>query len=300
MNSMKELFDFIQFIRTKYMLENVLMIIEGLKCGISSERLQSSIDPIGNFKLLNAVELSNKIDSLYETVLIDSPVGQFFYKYLEQKSMGSAESKENMKDFSQMQNYFKEETPEIVRSSLNRIWLEEFYNHCYNLNDVSRVNMENLLKLEADFQTIQIIYNSLDDSNEKKEETRSQLCPSLGNLYPLFFYNLKKCNNIEELKSIVKCFPIYNEVLQNVKEPSALEVDGEDSMGDVMFKKLAQAYSVSFDEQSNFANFYSYIMLKEQEIKNVVWMGEMISRQLEQTDKKWTKYVLPFEKADSN
>ena len=278
------------------MLENVLMMIEGLKCGISSERLQASIDPLGDFKLLNAVELSNDMENLYQTVLIDSPVGQFFFKYLEQKSMGSGEAKENMKDFSSMQNYFREETPELVRSSLNRIWIEEFYAHCSkNMNEISYLNMETILKLEADFQTIQIIYNSLEDSNEKKEEARTMLCPALGNLYPLFFFELKGSKTLEDLKNTLKSFPRYTKILQDIKEPSAMEGENGKSLEDLMFQELAKAYSVSFDEQSNMSNFYAYVMLKEQEIKNVVWMAEMISRNLDTNDPKWTKYVMPFD-----
>lgn len=297
---MKDLYDFIQFIRVKYMLENVLMMIEGLKCGISSERLQASVDPIGDFKLLSAVELSNKLDSLYQTVLIDSPVGPYFYKYLEQKNMGNNDNKEGMKHFSDMQNYFKEETPELVRSSLNRIWLEEFYAHCTsNLNEISRINMEILLKLEADFQTIQVVYSSLDDSNEEKESNRSLLCPSLGNLYPLYFYKLKRCKSIEDLKAVIKAFPVYKRILTDIKEPSMMDVEGSKSLEDAMYRELAKAYSISFDEQSNLSNFYAYVMLKEQEIRNIVWMAEMISRNLDSNDPKWTKYVLPFDIAES-
>ena len=295
-NSMQDLYDFIQFIRVKYMLENVLMMIEGLKCGISSERLQASVDPLGDFKLLSAVELSNKLDLLYQTVLIDSPVGPYFYKYLEQKNMGNNDNKEGMKHFSDMQNYFKEETPELVRSSLNRIWIETFYEHCSTkLNETSRVNMEDILKLEADFQTIHVTYNPLDDSNEEEEANRNLLCPILGNLYPLYFYKLKKCGNIEDLKSVLKSFKLYSTVLQDIKEPSAMEGEGDKSLEDAMYRELAKAYSISFDEQSNMSNFYAYVMLKEQEIKNVVWMAEMISRNLDPNDIKWGKYVLPFD-----
>ena len=54
---MQDLYDFIQLIRVKYMLENPLMMIEGVKSDISSERLQASADLFGNFKLLSAVKL---------------------------------------------------------------------------------------------------------------------------------------------------------------------------------------------------------------------------------------------------
>lgn len=296
---MRDLHTFIGFIRKKYMLDNVLTMIEGLKSGVPSERLQATIDPIGDFKLLNAVDLSNDMENLYQTVLIDSPVAEFFFKYLEQKSLGSSEAKENMRDFNQMQTYFQEETPELVRSSLNRIWIETFHQHCLGLNEISQINMDYLLKLEADFQTIQVIYNSLDESNDKKEEIRSLLCPSLGHLYPLHFYKLKDAKTIEDLKSALDSFPIYKSILGEIREANSHEDDNEAYLEDAMFLELTKAYSVSFDEQSNFSNFYAYVMLKEQEIKNVIWMAEMISRGREQNDPKWNKFVVPFDVLDS-
>lgn len=292
---MDELFTFIGYIRKKYMLDNVLTMIEGLKSGVPSERLQSTIDPIGDFKLLNAVDLSNDMENLYQTVLIDSPVGEFFFKYLEQKSLGSSDAKENMRDFNSMQTYFQEETPELVRSSLNRIWIEMFHAHCRNLNEISQINMDYLLKLEADFQSIQVVFNSLDESNDKKEEIRSLLCPSLGHLYPLHFFKLKEAKTIEDLKACVEAFPIYKSILSEIRETTGNEDENDTYLEDAMFLEMTKAYSVSFDEQSNFSNFYAYVMLKEQEIKNVVWMAEMISRNREQNDPKWNKFLVPFD-----
>ena len=66
--------------------------------------------------------------------------------------MENNDNKEGMKHFSNMQNYFKEETPKLVRSSLNRIWIETFYEDCsIKPNETNRVNIEEILKFEADF-----------------------------------------------------------------------------------------------------------------------------------------------------
>ena len=291
---MQDLFDFIQFIRKKYMLENVYMMIEGLKCGIQAERLQSSIDPIGDFKLLKAVELSNNMENLYETVLIDSPVGQFFFKYLEMKGLNN-EAKQGMKDFGAMQNYFSEENPENVRSILQKIWLEDFHCFCEKLNTTTWENMDNLLKLEGDLMSIQVIYNSFEDSDNKKEELRNSLCPSLGHLYPLHFYEIKSSKTLDELKMYLSSFPVYTGLLQNLNDGNGDDTQNEQSLEDVMYKELCEAYSISFDEQSNMTNFYAYVMLKEQEIRNIGWMAEMISRNLDKNDTRWNKFIVPFD-----
>lgn len=48
--------------------------------------------------------------------------------------------------------------------------------------------MNDLIKFEADFKTIQVIYNSIGNRElntvAKVAEARKKLCPSLGYLYP--------------------------------------------------------------------------------------------------------------------
>ena len=45
--------------------------------------------------------------------------------------------------------------PEFIRTSLKKIWLEDFYEFCMtNLTDASQEIMSELLRFEADFKTI--------------------------------------------------------------------------------------------------------------------------------------------------
>jgi len=48
-----------------------------------------------------------------------------------------------------------------MRSSLKRMWLEDFYIFCKDLNPITSEIMEDLLKFEADMRTIQIMYNTM-------------------------------------------------------------------------------------------------------------------------------------------
>ena len=62
----------------------------------------------------------------------------------------------------EVQNIFKELKPEYIRTSLKKLWLEDFYEFCQTkLNPTSREMMCSLLKFEADFKTIQVVYNSI-------------------------------------------------------------------------------------------------------------------------------------------
>jgi V-type H+-transporting ATPase subunit d len=62
----------------------------------------------------------------------------------------------------EVQNIFRDMKPEYIRTSLKKLWLEDFYDWCQtHLNPTSREMMEDLLKFEADFKTIQVVYNSI-------------------------------------------------------------------------------------------------------------------------------------------
>ena len=52
----------------------------------------------------------------------------------------------------EVQNIFKDMKPEYIRTSLKKLWLEDFYDYCSkNLNSTSWAMMQDLLKFEADF-----------------------------------------------------------------------------------------------------------------------------------------------------
>lgn len=45
--------------------------------------------------------------------------------------------------------------PEFIRTSLKKMWLEDFHDFCHNnINSTSLELMDDLLKFEADFKTI--------------------------------------------------------------------------------------------------------------------------------------------------
>lgn len=130
------------------MIDNVMNILEGLRNQSKFDRLLAACDPIGYFYELNQIQVNpSDLAALYETVLIDTPLSDFFSEYLESNTS-------TLKNFNEVQNFFKEERPEKVRSSLKKILMERFHEFCLDLNATSAESMCELLELEADFKTI--------------------------------------------------------------------------------------------------------------------------------------------------
>lgn len=64
-----------------------------------------------------------------------------------------------------------------------------------------------------------------------------------------------------------------------------------------MFEELTKKYSIAFEQQFHYASFYSYIRIKEQEIRNIMWLIELITLEgnKDSSQSKLKKnYIVPF------
>lgn len=287
---------FIEMIRHKYMIDNVINIIEGIKNKTDKNVIESRNEPLGYLKEISGLLKLDykKIDDLYEDVLIDTEVGVYFSQLLEETLAQS-----DTKNVAAINSYLQQLKPEAIKNNLKKIWLEKFYHFCKTLNPTTSEIMEDLLKYEADCQTIQIVYNSLSYDNQFQEEERKKVIPYFGNLYPEITTQLIKCNSLEQLKQILQPFPEYYELVKEIPDPKKLDEfglqSGLKSLDDVMFKENMKRYSIAFEQQFHFACFYAYIKIKEQEIKNIMLLADMNAFDKEIGSKVKKAYILPFD-----
>jgi V-type H+-transporting ATPase subunit d len=291
-----ELDKFIEMIRHKYMIDNVINIIEGIKNKTDKNVIESRNEPLGYLKEISGLLKLDykKIEDLYEDVLIDTEVGVYFSKFLEEVLASS-----DNKNVATINNYLQALKPEEIKNYLKKIWLEYFYHFCKTLNPTTSEIMEDLLKYEADCQTIQIVYNSLAYNNQFQEEERKKVIPYFGFLYPETTTQLIKCNSLEQLKQILQPFPDYYELVKEIPDPKKLDEFGLQSglktLDDLMFKESVKRYSIAFEQQFHFACFYAYIKIKEQEIKNIMLLADMNAFDKDIGSKVKKAYILPFD-----
>ena len=291
-----DLNNFIEMIRHKYMIDNVINIIEGTKNKTSKEVIESRNEPLGYLKEIEGLLKMDfkKIDDLYEDVLIDTEVGVYFNKFLEEVLAGKDE-----KNVAAINNFLSELKPEQIKNYLKKIWLEYFYHYCGRLNPTTKEIMQELLKYEADCQAIQIVYNSLENEfNQFTEEERKKVIPFFGNLYPEITSQLTKVTTLDNLREILMPFPAYRELLNDIpdpKKPDDFNIQkGLKTIDDVMFIESMKRYSIAFEQQFHYACFYAYIKIKEQEIKNIIFIAEMIALDRGEDNKLKNTYIVPF------
>ena len=300
-NTAPELYAFLEKVSHRYMIDNVVNMIEVVK-NRDAKRLKISADPLGSFRGMDDILRfdGDDIAELYQIVLIDTPVGEYFNRLLEDLINAGALQNRSLDD---VHRQFSEITPELLRISLRKMWLEDLHDMCQGLNGTSAEVLLDLIKFEADCMTIQIIYNSLNNpelnKQSERESGRRALCPNIGYLYPDYEQQLNKVYDLLTLRQAVESFPLYKSMLLRVPDPNNdKEMKSADmkTLDDMMYEIGVFKYSMAFDQQFHYAVFYAYLKLKEQEIRNVVWLSEMVNIGKAKDDSAWRKYesLIPF------
>ena len=138
------------------------------------------------------------------------------------------------------------------------------------------------------------MYNSFDQNKAARDRLRSKLCPSFGQLYPDCHTMLINSENYQQLREAVVASDMCSLILDKAPDPQAENHEESKTLEDLIFQKEVDLNTLVFDEQCNFAAFYSYVKLKEQEIRNIVWMAEMIARNIPKENPLWNKLIIPF------
>ncbi|KKY22867.1 putative vacuolar atp synthase subunit d [Phaeomoniella chlamydospora] len=260
---------FMDYLTYGYMIDNVALLITGTLHERDTRELLERCHPLGWFETMPVLCVATNIEELYNSVLIETSLAPFFKGSLSHQDLD-------------------ELNIEIVRNTLYKNYLEDFYNFVNNDPDMkdsptSEV-MSEILEFEADRRAINITINSFGTDLSKQD--RKKMYPEFGKLYPEGMLMLSRADDVEGVALAVSGNSDYKAFFDQVglnqsggagNMSGGTASDGK-SLEDLFYQKEMELAKLVFTRQFTHAVVYGWLKLREQEIRNITWIAECIAQ----------------------
>lgn len=248
------------------MIDNIILMVTGAMHEREVTELLDKCHPLGMFDSIASLgAVSNlrlvfcKFDGrtfyvhwyreLHRIVLVDTPISAYF---------GECFRDENL----------DEVNVEILRNSLYKAYLKDFFRLSQMLGGLTATVMKEILYFEADRRAINITINSI--GTELSRDDRRRLFSDFGHLHPEGQRDLAICSDFEQVMSVI----VNNSIYPNIMQKSSEEIN----LDKVFYETEVMKCRCMFTHQFHYGIFYAYLKLREQEVRNLMWLSECISQ----------------------
>ncbi|OBZ71718.1 V-type proton ATPase subunit d [Grifola frondosa] len=216
---------------------------------------------------------SPNVEELYHTALVETPLAPYF-----RDSVSAAD--------------LDDLNIEIIRNTLYKAYLEDFHAFCAALGGPTADVMHRILSFEADRRAINITINSF--GTQLTKEQRAKLFPTIGRLFPEGNNALARADDVEQVRQACEPISEYraffdvsgaprtnggrSESTANLLGDLGDDLSAVAELEDRFFLHEVHLNKLAFLQQFQYAVFYSYLKLKEQEIRSLTWIAECIAQ----------------------
>lgn len=284
----------LDFIAREKMIDNLVTVVQGVMNQKKPAEMKEKMHPIGIFEGLHVMmkddfDVSQRgFEEIYRIFLCDTPIGPYFDEYLKIADLDPDEAPRT--GFSagfgvdQVGGLLDKADPEVMKATLKKFWLQDFHSFVMSLGGTTAEVFGDILKTEADFRILLVTLNAMNtelSSEGNIKAKRNPLYPNFGYLYPEGAKSLYTAWNEASVRTALEPYEKYNKLYESVKSFYDTDADrssmaGMQSIEDLIYAENVKMYEMAFEQQYHFAILYAWLKLKEQEIRNIRWIANMV------------------------
>jgi len=269
-NATGSLAKFMQYLTYAYMIDNVALLITGTLHERDTKELLERCHPLGWFETMPVLCVATNIEELYNSVLIETPLAPYFKGSISHQDLD-------------------ELNIEIIRNTLYKNYLEDFYRFVNEEPGIAGTPTQDImcevLEFEADRRSINITINSF--GTELSKQDRKKLYPGYGRLHPEGTLMLSRADDVEGVRIAVDGVHDYRTMMDQTgmgggnnlgNQSGGMGGDEGKSLEDLFYQKEMEIAKLAFTYQFTHAVVYSWVKLREQEVRNITWISECIAQ----------------------